>query len=111
MDGPALPPTLARIERAAGRYAAIQIARQAGGDRLYIPHDPDTGSGAKLAQMVGAPAAAAIIQWAPGKTLYIPKARQEIAAWLASRGATNAAIADELGVTRDTARKYAAPYR
>ncbi len=105
-----LPGVLAEIAEIAGRDTALEIAMAHGGERLHIPR-PAFVLGARgethpLTLLLGREVAGRIAGRLGGNSIYIPMARRALVRHLAGQGVPTAAIAERLGLTRDTARRY-----
>ena len=103
-----LPGILAAIDEISGRDMALGVALQFGGAEIYLPtrsRIADHRDHAMLA-MLGESAADELLSRQGGCTVYIPMARREIAAALAARGESDIAIADRLGRSIRTIRRY-----
>lgn len=100
MNEPALPKVIAEIAEAAGSDAAWAMAREHGGQRVFIPAEPEPGDW--LVSLVGLEAAAKICALyranGYGATILIPMAK-----WANSR--TRLARALEAGATAKEAAR------
>ena len=103
-----LPGILAAIDEISGRDMALDVALQFGGEEIYLPTPSrieDHPHHAMLA-MLGESAAAELLSRQGGCTIYIPMARGEIAAALAARGESDIKIAERIGRSVRTVRRY-----
>ena len=100
-----LPGVLAEIEEVAGREAALRLALELGGQSIHVPRPQHITVDHPLAAAIGAEAWVVSDRF-QGDCLYIPKARRALVVYLAERGHETAAIAQRLGLTKDSVRQY-----
>lgn len=75
---PPLPGVLAGIEEIAGRDAALRVAEELGGTRIYIPKGTRAVRRRDLSRQIGADALSALADLRGGEELEVPRARRAI---------------------------------
>lgn len=98
-----LPAQLAQIAEIAGREAALRLAFEYGGSRVYIPKKHD---GSEIARLVGAEAAAKLAGHYGGESIAIPIGKRALAFWLADQGKSVEEIARTLRADRTTVHRW-----
>lgn len=102
-----LPGVLAEIADVAGRDVALKVALAHGGDDGWdVPRNLEQPTGQALADLVGDQAARAIIGRFGGEALSVPLARRALVVHLYKLGLNTTEVADNLSITRRTARRY-----
>jgi hypothetical protein len=93
------PPGLVEIASRIGAEAALKLAREYGGVRLYVPQT--MRSGHPIARLIGPVAAQALCDWRPGEQLELPTlyAMRAKKAMIIKAEGSNRAIARSLGVS------------
>ena len=90
---------LDEIAAAAGRDAAMTMARHYGGTVVRVPTTAKALSTQPWCRKLTEEAAAAIGKEFAGQNIYIPLANRQVACWLLEQGLSAANVAAELRVT------------
>ena len=103
---PPLPRGLAEIAEIVGREAALDLAQHMGGRSIHVPRPENIRSTHDLAVAMGMEAAKAVAERFQGENRNVPMAKRALVFRLAAKGLTARQIADRLGITVHSARRY-----
>lgn len=98
-----LPAALAQIAEIAGREAALRLAFEYGGSRVYVPRK---AGNSEIAKIIGPEAAAALSGHFGGESIAIPIGKKALAFWLDEQDWSREKIAKALKVDRTTVHRW-----
>lgn len=101
-----LPPALREIADHAGENIACAVAYKYGGTVWRVPVDSANPAAAELVALVGRAPVITLCLALRGESIAVPLARRAVVCWLARRGKRASEIADDLRISRRTARRY-----
>jgi DNA-binding NarL/FixJ family response regulator len=102
---PIRPPVeIAYLVEALGEAGALRLIEEAGGTRVYVPHNPNQAS--TLARHVGLDGAKAMAKIRPVTWIKVPLCRDWRIKLYHARGMTYSGIARKLGMTESAVHRH-----
>jgi hypothetical protein len=102
---PIRPPVqIANLVKALGEAGTLRLIEEAGGTRVYVPHDPNQAC--TLARHVGLPGAKALAMIEGGCWIKVPLCRDWRIKLYRAEGMTYQQIARKLGMTESAVHRH-----